>query len=128
MVLRGYLLDTNIVSYWFTGGSLQHELINTRIQSLPEDSLLAVSAITLGEIEYGHRVVSSHETPVQAHFLEFIEERLPAVFPVEATTLLWQAAGSSLRAARSIREEENGASAGATRRPCDVLGAGDSGK
>lgn len=87
--MRGYLLDTNIVSYWFTGGSLQHELINTRIQSLPEGSLLAVSAITLGEIEYGHRVVSPQETAVQTDFLEFIEERLPTVFSVEATTRLY---------------------------------------
>jgi tRNA(fMet)-specific endonuclease VapC len=87
--LRGYLLDTNVVSYWFTAGSLQHELITARIQSLPEDSLLALSAITLGEIEYGHRVVSPNETSVQADFLEFIGEQLPTVFPVEATTRLY---------------------------------------
>lgn len=87
--MRGYLLDTNIVSYWFTGGSLQHELINTRIQSLPGNSLLALSAITLGEIEYGHRAVSPKETSVQTDFLEFIGERLPTVFPVEATTRLY---------------------------------------
>ena len=87
--MRGYLLDTNIVSYWFTGGSLQHELIVARIQSLPEDSLLALSAITLGEIEYGHRVVSPTETAVQADFLEFIAERLPTVFSVESTTRLY---------------------------------------
>lgn len=88
-ILKGYLLDTNILSYWFAEGSAEHERVTQHILSLPGDSLLAISAITLGEVEYGHRAVSAEETPKQTTFLELINEQLPTVLNVMASTRLY---------------------------------------
>lgn len=87
--MTGYLLDTNIVSYWFTDGSSEHERVNQYVLSLPEDSLLAISAITLGEIEYGHRAVSADETFKQRAFTDFIDEQLPTVLNVTSSTRIY---------------------------------------
>jgi len=88
-ILKGYLLDTNILSYWFADGSAEYERVTQYILSLPEDSLLAISAITLGEVEYGHRAISAEATPRQTTFLEFINEQLPTVLNVMASTRLY---------------------------------------
>src|ERR1700686_2159036 len=85
-ILKGYLLDTNIISYWFADGSSEHERVNQHILSLAEGSLLAISAITLGEIEYGHRAASAEETSTQTAFLEFIDEQFPTVLNILANT------------------------------------------
>ncbi len=87
--MKGYLLDTNILGYWFADGSAEHEKVNQHILSLPGDSLLAISAVTLGEIEYGYRAVSAEETSRQIAFLELINEQLPTVLNVMASTSLY---------------------------------------
>ena len=51
--MRGYLLDTNIVMYWFDTRRPQHERVVRHIQELPEATPLMISAITSGEIEFG---------------------------------------------------------------------------
>jgi predicted nucleic acid-binding protein len=62
--VRGYLLDTNIVVYWFDARRPQHERVVRHIQALPEATPLMISAITLGEIEFGLQV-SKVSTPEQ---------------------------------------------------------------
>jgi predicted nucleic acid-binding protein len=60
--VRGYLLDTNIVAYWFDTRRPQHERVAQHIQELPEATPSMIPAITLGEIEFGLRV-SQVNTP-----------------------------------------------------------------
>lgn len=84
--MQGYLLDTNIIAYWFDEKRPQYRAVNQRIAALPEGTLLVISAITLGEIEYGHRAESAVNTPIQEAFLEFIARELPMVLEIMKTT------------------------------------------
>jgi predicted nucleic acid-binding protein len=83
--VQGYLLDTNIVRYWFDPECPEHGRVLQRIQRLPTDTPLAVSVITLGEIEYGLKVTD--EAPAFEVELDvFIHEQLPMSLSVTATT------------------------------------------
>jgi tRNA(fMet)-specific endonuclease VapC len=95
--MTGYLLDTNVVSYWFDPASReQHQAVARRIDGLPEDALMTISAITLGEIEYGHRALGEEiDREKEDAFLQFIEHRLPMTLDVGKHTRL---AYGSLRA------------------------------
>ena len=75
--MDGYLLDTNIVTYWFSARHAEHGPVVERIQNLNELAPLYVSVITIGEIEYGHRVDSPELTERQAEFVAFLERKLP---------------------------------------------------
>jgi predicted nucleic acid-binding protein len=86
--VKGYLLDTNIIAYWFDEKRPQHRSVNQRIQGLPARTPLVISAITLGGIEFGHRAVSAVSTPIQEAFLAFIEHELPLVLEIRKTTRL----------------------------------------
>ena len=80
--MRGYLLDTNIVVYWFDARRPQHERVAHHIQELPEATPLMISAITLGEIEFGLQVtkVSTPEQEASQEDLRvFIDANLPMV-------------------------------------------------
>jgi tRNA(fMet)-specific endonuclease VapC len=81
----GYLLDNNIVRYWFDGECPEHGRVCQRIQRLPAGTLLVISAITLGEIEYGLRALDA-APDFEAEFAGFIHEQLPMVLSVTATT------------------------------------------
>lgn len=61
---RGYLLDTNIIAYWFDSERDEHERVVRRIKPLSPETPLTISAITWGEIQYGHQLVSEEPTPV----------------------------------------------------------------
>ena len=75
--IRGYLLDTNILSFWADPKRQHHQNIIKRIEALG-DSPLCISAITLGEIAYGHLAASSSgETPIQSKFNNFIRNKFP---------------------------------------------------
>ena len=50
--MPGYLLDTNHISAYCE----QQPNVIARIRALPAETLLFVSAITLGEIDAGHRI------------------------------------------------------------------------
>ena len=52
--MRTYLLDTNIVSYLADPSSPFHERVAQAIRSLPDESQLAVSLLTLYELAYGY--------------------------------------------------------------------------
>jgi predicted nucleic acid-binding protein len=87
--VRGYLLDTNIVVYWFDARRPQHERVVRHIQELPEATPLMISAITLGEIEFGLQVskVSTLEQEVSQEALRvFTDTNLPMVLDVTKAT------------------------------------------
>jgi tRNA(fMet)-specific endonuclease VapC len=80
--VQGYLLDTNIVAFWFDPNRPQHARVEEHIQGLPQDVPLMISAVTVGEIEYGFRVVSEDDSSQQTAFRAFIAQQLPTVLPV----------------------------------------------
>ena len=88
-MVQGYLLDTNIIEYWFNANRPEHDRVISRIESLPPEAPLGVSTITLGEIEYGHRVVSVAPTSIQVQFSEFVEEQLPQSFDIRRSTVVY---------------------------------------
>ena len=92
--MRGYLLDTNIIAYWFDTRRPQHERVAQHIQELPDATPLMISAITLGEIEFGLQVAKS-TTPEQEAFRAFINTNLPMVLDVTKATRIYY---GSLRA------------------------------
>jgi tRNA(fMet)-specific endonuclease VapC len=94
--LRGYLLDTNIVSYWFDGQSPPNKMVVERIEGLPTGSPLRISAISLGEIEFGFRVRREEDADFERDLRRFIQEKLPAVLDVTNTTRTYY---GSIRAA-----------------------------
>ena len=87
--MDGYLLDTNIVTYWFDTGRPQHARVAQHIQSLPQATPLRISAITLGEIEYGLALLLEDSTAWQGELRAFIAERLPMVLNIRKTTRLY---------------------------------------
>ena len=79
----GYLLDTNIIRFWFDSKRAEHAAVDGRMQRLPASTPLSLSAISLGEIEYGHRILGDIGDPLQEKdFLDFIESRLPITLEV----------------------------------------------
>lgn len=89
MDLRGYLLDTNIVNYWFNPALPEHDGVLDRISSLDANAPLRISVVTLGEIAYGHRCVSDTDTTEQAEFSEFVETRLPQFLTISKSTTVY---------------------------------------
>jgi predicted nucleic acid-binding protein len=81
------LLDTNIVSFWFNEKkNPEHARLVRHIEALPGGTPLRISAITLGEIEYGYRTLHTQNTALEAGFNQFVREQLPEVLRVQETT------------------------------------------
>jgi len=87
--VRGYLLDTNIITYWFQGATPENRKVVSHIGGLDAGTPLRVSAVTLGEIEYGHRVVAATDTPIQIEFNQFVHTQLPDVLDIRRTTRIY---------------------------------------
>jgi predicted nucleic acid-binding protein len=69
---RGYLLDTNILSYWINERSEPHGRVAARIAAVPENVPLFMSAVSWGEIQFGwHR---RHKEPIPAENLRVFEQ------------------------------------------------------
>ncbi len=68
--MNGYLLDTNIVSHYFS----KHVHVLAKITSLPDRDLLFISAITLGEIAFGHAITQSTNPEKRAEFERFVRD------------------------------------------------------
>jgi predicted nucleic acid-binding protein len=88
--VRDFLLDTQTIRYWYDTVCLQHQGVVANVESLrkQDESLehkprLLISVITLGEIEFGHRVNPPPDPDVQAEYLKFVNEKLPV--PLEVT-------------------------------------------
>jgi len=84
--LDGYLLDTNILSYWFDEKRHEHSDVKRHIDQLPEAAPLWVSAITLGEIEYGHRCSPTPGVDSQKEFLAFVDKEAPHIANIDKHT------------------------------------------
>lgn len=96
--MADYLLDTNIVSYWYDDRCSEHEAVLQHVQNVrcPDDvtgyvSHLFVSVVTRSEIEYGHRVAPTPNAVAQAEYIKFISEQLPE--PLEITHHVAEAYG-----------------------------------
>jgi tRNA(fMet)-specific endonuclease VapC len=83
----GYLIDTQTITYWFDGPSGQYPGVAAVVRLLSPDSPLYVSAITLGEIEYGHAVNAGGAGAKRDEFLKFVREQLPQVLDVSKHTV-----------------------------------------
>jgi len=83
--MRGYLLDTNVVCYWFDERSEKHVDVTTHIDQL-SDAMLFVSAVSLGEIAFGHRCESKSPTTIQLGLSSFVRSQLPHVVDVKRAT------------------------------------------
>jgi tRNA(fMet)-specific endonuclease VapC len=93
-----YLLDTNTVSYWYDTGRLQHPAVLAHVQAAcqpdPQTGYiprLFVSVVTIGEIEYGHRVTATPDASKQMEFEAFLREQCPE--PLEITRHVGEAYG-----------------------------------
>jgi tRNA(fMet)-specific endonuclease VapC len=89
--VRDYLLDTQTVWYWYNSSCREHatvvENINVILQSAASLEIkpkLLVSVITLGEINFGHRVASIPNPTTQAAYDRFVREKLPIPFELSA--------------------------------------------
>ena len=116
--MHGYLLDTNIVTYWFDVRRSEHRCVMRYIQALPEAAPLMISAITLGEIEFGLQVSHINTPEKEASQVElraFIETTFPMVLDVtKATRISYGALRASVfekyapkeKRRRSLRPEQ----------------------
>jgi len=79
-----YLLDTNIVSYWYDTHCPEHAEVSARVQQAcqadPQTEYiprLFVSVVTVGEIEFGHRVSPMRGSSKQVEYLAFLHDQCP---------------------------------------------------
>jgi len=79
-----YLLDTNHLAYWYDQNRREHEKVVGRIQALRQGGpageyvpRLFISVVTVGEIEYGHRVTNTGNPAEQAQYSAFVREQCP---------------------------------------------------
>lgn len=93
--MRDFLLDTQIVRYWYDDKCAQHaavlrniELLRKQAKSLDYAPRLLVSVVTLGEIEFGYRVQPGDFTKNQEACMRFVHQELPASLELtdDATT------------------------------------------
>lgn len=84
--MLGYLLDTNIIIFWFDPKSKGHANVVARIDALDPATPLRISAISWGEMEYGHRAVQPVDTPDQIARNQVVENQLPHTLDVRKTT------------------------------------------
>jgi len=82
--MSDYLLDTNILRYWYDTDCPEHENVLGRIEAVcvldPETQYvprLFVSVVTMGEIEYGHRRTPKPNVSKQREYMTFVRERCP---------------------------------------------------
>ncbi len=83
--MRDFLLDTQIVRYWYDDKCAQHAAVLANIESLRKEASpleyeprLLVSVVTLGEIEFGHRVQPGDFAKRQEEYMRFVHQELPA--------------------------------------------------
>ncbi|HEX7375537.1 MAG TPA: type II toxin-antitoxin system VapC family toxin [Pirellulales bacterium] len=88
--MADYLLDTNTISYWYNPNCPQHANVLARVSAARQPdrqtgyvSRFFVSVITLGEIEYGHRVTPNPNAAAQAAYAKFVNQQCPV--PLDIT-------------------------------------------
>jgi tRNA(fMet)-specific endonuclease VapC len=85
--VRDFLLDTQTIRYWHDNGCPQHPAVAGNVAALRQLAAtlelkpkLLVSVVTLGEIEFGHRVALTPDPVAQAAYVKFVQEELPGPF------------------------------------------------
>ncbi|MCY2952980.1 MAG: PIN domain-containing protein [Planctomycetota bacterium] len=84
--MPGYLLDTQTISYWFDEKSEHFPAVEANARGRAADSPLYVSAITLGEIEYGHALNPDGAGAKRDEFLRLLRKELPQTLEVSHDT------------------------------------------
>ena len=84
--MKGYLLDTNIIEFWFNSKRAEHEAVRDRIATLPAETPLATSAVVIGEIRYGTLVAPKEQQVGLSEFVEFVRKQLPTVWEISRST------------------------------------------
>jgi tRNA(fMet)-specific endonuclease VapC len=127
--VRDYLLDTNILSYWYDTSRSEYTRVVARVQAAwqpdPQTnyvSRLFVSVITLGEIEYGTRASHVPDPVKQAEYaamdaakIKFVQEQCPVVLEItkhvaeeygEMRAWLFNNCGPNAKKSKAKRAEE----------------------
>lgn len=84
--MPGYLLDTQTIRYWCDGQSGRFPAVEAEAAKRSADSPLYVSAVTLGEIEYGHAANPEGAGEKRTEFLSFLRQSLPQVLEISRHT------------------------------------------
>jgi predicted nucleic acid-binding protein len=84
-----YLLDTMILRYWYDSGCQENASVVSYVHAArrpdPQTqyiSRLFVSTVTIGEIEFGHRVIPALNPAEQAKYMSFVRQEFPEPLPV----------------------------------------------
>lgn len=86
--MPGYLLDTNIVSFWFDGKSGKYPAVQAAAEARRQGQHpLYVSAITRGEIAYGHAANPAGAGERREDFVSFVRKQLPQILTVSKHTV-----------------------------------------
>jgi predicted nucleic acid-binding protein len=117
-----FLLDTNILSYWYDTACGQHAKVvasvNAARQPDPQTtyvSRLFVSVVMLGEMEYGHRVAHAPDAVKQAAYAKFVREQCPVALEItehvaeqygEMRAWLFNNCGPKAKQSKAKRAEE----------------------
>ena len=79
-----YLLDANILRFWYDTRCPQHASVLAHVQAIrqPEPQTqyvprMFVSVVTIGEIEYGHRVAPKPDASEQSAYVRFVRDQCP---------------------------------------------------
>lgn len=87
--MRDFLLDTQTIRYWHDNACTQHAAVvanvarlRVAVESLELQPKLLVSVVSLGEIEYGHRVALAATPDAQTAYAAFVRQELPESFDV----------------------------------------------
>lgn len=120
--MADYLLDTNIVAYWYDTSRSEHVKVRGRLNAVrqpdPVDRYiprLYVSIVTLGEIAYGHRVAPVPDAARQAEYGRFVREQFPEVLEMtrdvaeqygELRAWLFNNCGPTTKKSKTKRAEE----------------------
>jgi tRNA(fMet)-specific endonuclease VapC len=82
--VRDFLLDTQTIRYWHDSCCAQHAAVTANVAALRQLAAplqvkprLLVSVVTLGEIEFGHRVALAPDPAAQAAYIKFVQVELP---------------------------------------------------
>jgi predicted nucleic acid-binding protein len=89
--VRDFLLDTQTIRYWHDSGCSQHAAVAGNVAALRQPAAaldvqpkLLVSVVTLGEIEFGHRVALAPDPAAQTAYMKFVQEELPVPFELSS--------------------------------------------
>jgi len=84
-----YLLDTNILAYWYDRSKPEHAKVIARVNAVRKPdpktdyvSRLFISIVTLGEIEYGHRAALKPDAAKQVAYSKFVREQCPVALDI----------------------------------------------